>query len=95
MAKKIYVGNLNYATTEDQLSQLFAQYGTVVSAAVISDRYTGRSRGFGFVEMSDGTEAQAAIKGLNEKELNGRGIKVNEARPPKDRNAGGGGYQRY
>ena len=91
----IYVGNLAFNVTEGELQQAFEDFGEVTSAKIIKDKYSGDSKGFGFVEMSDGTEAQAAIKGLNEKELKGRGIKVNEARPPKDRNTGGGGYQRY
>ena len=91
----IYVGNLAFNVTEGELQQAFEAFGEVTSAKIIKDKYSGESKGFGFVEMSDGTEAQAAIKGLNEKELNGRGIKVNEARPPKDRNTGGGGYQTY
>ena len=91
----IYVGNLALNATEGDLQQAFEAFGEVTSAKIIKDKYSGESKGFGFVEMSDGTEAQAAIKGLNEKELKGRGIKVNEARPPKDRNTGGGGYQRY
>jgi len=91
----IYVGNLAFNVTEGELQQAFEAFGEVTSAKIIKDKYSGESKGFGFVEMSDGTEAQAAIKGLNEKELNGRGIKVNEARPPKDRNTGGGGYQKY
>jgi RNA recognition motif-containing protein len=91
----IYVGNLAFNVTEGELKQAFEDFGEVTSAKIIKDKYSGESKGFGFVEMSDGTEAQAAIKGLNEKELKGRGIKVNEARPPKDRNTGGGGYQRY
>jgi RNA recognition motif-containing protein len=89
----IYVGNLAFNLTEGELKQAFEDFGEVTSAKIIKDKYSGESKGFGFVEMSDGTEAQAAIKGLNEKELKGRGIKVNEARPPKDRNTGGGGYQ--
>ena len=91
----IYVGNLAFNVTEGELQQAFEAFGEVTSAKIIKDKYSGESKGFGFVEMSDGTEAQAAIKGLNEKELKGRGIKVNEARPPKDRNTGGGGYQKY
>ena len=91
----IYVGNLAFNVTEGELKQAFEDFGEVTSAKIIKDKYSGESKGFGFVEMSDGTEAQAAIKGLNEKELKGRGNKVNEARPPKDRNTGGGGYQRY
>ena len=84
-----------FNVTEGELKQAFEDFGEVTSAKIIKDKYSGESKGFGFVEMSDGTEAQAAIKGLNEKELKGRGIKVNEARPPKDRNTGGGGYQKY
>ena len=79
MAKKIYVGNLNFATTEDQLSNLFAQYGTVVSSDVITDRYSGRSRGFGFVEMEDVDAADAAISALDGFEYDGRALRVNEA----------------
>jgi RNA recognition motif-containing protein len=79
MAKKIYVGNLNYATTDDQLSELFAQYGTVVSASVVVDRYTDRSRGFGFVEMESEDAATAAISALDGTEFDGRSLRVNEA----------------
>ena len=79
MAKKIYVGNLNFATTEDQLSNLFAQYGTVVSSDVITDRYSGRSRGFGFVEMEEVDAADAAISALDGFEYDGRALRVNEA----------------
>ena len=80
MAKKIYVGNMSFDTTEDDLKALFSAYGEVVSANVITDRYTGRSRGFGFVEMSSDEEAGSAIAELNEKEVNGRILKVNEAK---------------
>jgi RNA recognition motif-containing protein len=80
MAKKIYVGNMSFDTTEDDLKALFSAYGEVVSANVITDRYTGRSRGFGFVEMSADEEAGSAIAELNEKEVNGRILKVNEAK---------------
>jgi cold-inducible RNA-binding protein len=79
--KKLYVGNLSYDTTESTLESLFAQAGEVVDAAVVTDRYTGRSRGFGFVEMTDETAAAAAIEQLNGKELDGRTIRVAEARP--------------
>jgi RNA recognition motif-containing protein len=79
MAKKIYVGNLNYATTDDQLNDLFSQYGTVVSANVVIDRYTDRSRGFGFVEMESEDAATAAIAELNGTEFDGRALRVNEA----------------
>lgn len=79
MAKKIYVGNMNYATTEDEVRDLFAQYGEVESVAVIEDRYTGQSKGFGFVEMSDEDAATAAISALDQTELGGRRLRVNEA----------------
>jgi len=79
MAKKIYVGNMSYNTTEDGLRQAFGQYGTVASVNVITDRVTGRARGFGFVEMETEEMAQAAIAALNGKELDGRQLKVNEA----------------
>jgi RNA recognition motif-containing protein len=83
MNKKLYVGNLAYAVTADDLSELFATVGTVVDARVISDRYTDRSKGFGFVEMATEEEAQEAINKLNAQELAGRQIKVDEARPPR------------
>ena len=88
MGQKLYVGNLGYDVTDSDLQQLFASYGTVDSASVINDRHTGRSQGFGFVEMSSDAEAEAAITALDGKELGGRTIKVNEAKP---RPAGGGG----
>ena len=94
MAKKIYVGNLNYATTDDQLSDLFAQYGAVVSASVVIDRYTDRSRGFGFVEMDSEEAATAAISALDGTEFDGRTLRVNEAKPREERprgDYGGGG----
>ena len=90
MAKNIYVGNLPWQTTQDDLYQLFAQYGQVSKAQVISDRETGRSRGFGFVEMPDDAEAQKAIEALNESQFNGRPLTVNEAKPREPRAAGGG-----
>jgi RNA recognition motif-containing protein len=89
MSKKLYVGNLSFNTTSDELRQTFGQYGTVVSASVVADRDTGRSRGFGFVEMSDG--AEQAIQALHGTELGGRTLTVNEARPREDRPRGGGG----
>lgn len=92
MAKKLYVGNLSYDTNDSDLQQLFAEYGTVQSAQVIMDRDTGRSKGFGFVEMGSDQEAQAAINGLNGKEAGGRSLTVNEARPREDRGGGRGGY---
>lgn len=85
MAKKLYVGNLSYNTNQQTLSDLFAQAGTVVSAAVIMDKMTGRSKGFGFVEMSTEEEAQKAIEMFNGKDVDGRPLVVNEARPREDR----------
>lgn len=93
--KKLYVGNLSYATSNAELEQMFAQFGTVNSAQIIEDRLTGRSKGFGFVEMSSDEEAQAAIKGLNGKVNDGRSLTVNEARPREDREGGGGGGGDY
>ena len=86
MSKKIYVGNLNYATTEDELQNLFGQYGTVMSTNIVMDRYTNQSKGFGFVEMEADDAAEAAISALNDKEFNGRNLRVNEAKPRKPRN---------
>jgi cold-inducible RNA-binding protein len=91
VGKKLYVGNLSYGVTSSELEQLFGQYGTVQSAQVIQDRETGRSKGFGFVEMGSDSEAQAAIQGLNEQPHQGRPLAVNEARPREDRGGGGGG----
>jgi cold-inducible RNA-binding protein len=92
MSMKLYVGNLSFQTSSDDLNQLFAQAGTVESAAVVEDRETGRSRGFGFVEMSSKEEAAKAIEQFNGKEVNGRNLNVNEAKPREDRgNRGGGG----
>ncbi len=91
----IYVGNLALNVTEGDLQQAFEAFGEVTSAKIIKDKYSGESRGFGFVEMPAGAEAQSAINGLNEKELKGRALKVNEARPQRNRNSGGGGQQRY
>jgi RNA recognition motif-containing protein len=87
----LYVGNLSYNTTGSDLEQLFAAHGTVSSAEVIADRETGRSKGFGFVQMGSDGEAQAAIAALNGKEHDGRALTVNEARPREDRPRGGGG----
>jgi RNA recognition motif-containing protein len=96
VGKKLYCGNLNFNVSSSDLEQLFTEFGTVESAQVITDRDTGRSKGFGFVEMSSDEEAQAAIAGLNEKEHEGRPLTVNEARPREDRGGGGrrggGGY---
>lgn len=85
MAKKLYVGGLSYQTTDDSLGAAFASAGTVVSAVVIKDKFSGQSKGFGFVEMSTDEEANAAIQMWNEKELDGRTVKVNEARPMEER----------
>ena len=85
MVKKLYVGGLSFQTTEDTLRASFAQAGTVVSAVVIKDKFSGQSKGFGFVEMSTDDEANAAIEMWNEKELDGRNVKVNEARPMEER----------
>ena len=90
MAKKLYVGNLTYDTTEDDLLNLFSQYGEVQSAQVIIDRDTNRSKGFAFVEMGSG--ADEAINALNNQEFRGRNLTVNEARPREDRGGGRGGY---
>jgi RNA recognition motif-containing protein len=94
VAKKLYCGNLSYNVSSSQLEQLFSEYGSVESAQVISDRDTGRSKGFGFVEMESDGAAQAALDGLNETEHDGRRLIVNEARPREDRRRGGGGYGR-
>lgn len=83
--KNLYVGNLSYSVTDAELNELFAQFGAVQSARVISDRDSGRSKGFGFVEMTNDDEAQAAIEGLNDKENNGRKLTVNEAKPREPR----------
>ena len=86
MAKKLFVGGLAWTTTDEALSSLFQQAGNVISANVVKDRYTGKSRGFGFVEMSNDEEADKAIAELNGQALDGRNISVNEARPREDRN---------
>ena len=95
MGKKIYVGNLSYQVDDAQLEELFANYGTVQSAQVIQDRDTGRSKGFGFVEMDNESEAQAAIDGLHDQDWGGRRLTVNEARPRENRGGGGGGRGGY
>lgn len=95
MGRKLYCGNLAFSVTSSDLEQLFSQFGTVESAQVISDRDTGRSKGFGFVEMGSDQEAQAAISGLNETDQDGRQLTVNEARPREDRGGGGGGGRGY
>lgn len=91
MNKKLHVGNLSYQTTEAELQQLFAEVGPVVSVAIITDRASGRSKGFGFVEMETEQAAQQAIERLNNYELGERSITVSEARPPRERPSGGGG----
>jgi len=96
--KKLYVGNLDYGVTSEQLGELFAQAGEVVSADVITDRYSGRSKGFGFVEMNTDDEAKAAIEMFDGKDTDGRALTVNEARPKQPRSdaggfGGGGGYR--
>lgn len=92
MAKKLYVGNLTYGVTDGELQEMFAAHGTVQSAQVIMDRDTGRSKGFGFVEMGSDQEAQAAIAALNGKDSNGRALTVNEAKPREGGGGGGRGY---
>ncbi len=91
MGNKLYVGGLPYSATEGKLQEIFAAHGTVESARVISDKFTGQSRGFGFVEMASTEEAQKAIEALNGKELDGRTLVVNEAKPMGSRDSGGGG----
>jgi RNA recognition motif-containing protein len=92
MGKKLYVGNLTYGVTDSALAQMFEAHGTVQSAQVIMDRDTGRSKGFGFVEMGSDAEAQAAIAALNGKEVDGRNLTVNEARPRPEGGGGRGGF---
>jgi RNA recognition motif-containing protein len=91
MGKKLYVGNLSFNSSEQDLEDVFAEFGTVESVNIIEDRDTGRSRGFGFVEMSSDQEAQNAITELDGKEVDGRNLKVNEAKPRENRGGGGGG----
>jgi RNA recognition motif-containing protein len=92
MSTKLYVGNLAFQTTSQELQQLFGQAGTVQSASVVEDRDTGRSRGFAFVEMSSQEEANSAIEQFNGKEVGGRALKVNEAKPRENRGGGGRGF---
>ena len=92
MGNKLYVGNLTFNVNESDLEALFSQFGTVQSAQVIVDRDTNRSKGFAFVEMGSDAEAQAAIAGLNGKQVDGRSLTVNEAKPREPRTGGGGGY---
>lgn len=93
MSMKLYVGNLSYEMSESELSDLFAPFGTIESAKVITDKYTGNSKGFGFVEMSSREEGEKAISELNGKQINNRAITVNEARPKPDRGGSGGGHR--
>ena len=93
MKKRLYVGNLSFETTESDLKELFGQAGTVETVRIITDRDTGRSKGFGFVEMQDGGDK--AIAEMNGKDFKGRALTVNEARPMPSRNSGGGGFKRY
>lgn len=90
MSKKLYVGNLSFRTSSSDLDQLFSQYGSVISAQVLEDRETGRSRGFGFVEMNSDEEATSAIEALHDREFQGRRLTVNEAKPREPRPGGGG-----
>ena len=92
MKKKLYVGNLDYGVTEDQLTELFSKAGTVVSVTVIKDRYSGRSKGFAFVEMETEDESKKAQEMYNDKDFQGRNMVVNEARPKKPRNSDSGGF---
>lgn len=92
---KLYVGNLSFSTTDQELEDVFAEHGTVESTNIITDRDTGRSRGFGFVEMSSAEEAQSCIAELDGKEIDGRNLKVNEAKPRENRGGGGGGRGGY
>ncbi len=92
MAKRLYVGNLSYSVTSELLQEMFEQYGRVRTAQVLIDRETNRSRGFGFVEMEDDAEAEAAIESLDGNDHDGRRLTVNEARPREPRTGGGGGY---
>ena len=92
MGKKLYVGNLSYSVNDNSLQQAFSEFGSVQSAKVMTDRDSGRSKGFGFVEMSSDAEAQAAISGMNGQNFDGRDAVVNEARPMEPRTGGGGGY---
>ena len=93
MAKKLYVGGLSYNTTKETLQEVFSQAGTVESATIITDKISGRSKGFGFVEMASDPEAQKAIELFNGKDLDGRNVTVNEARPQEPRSSSGGGFR--
>ncbi len=91
MGAKLYVGNLSFDTTDSELEEAFSEYGEIVSATIIKDRDTNRSKGFGFVEFADEASAQAAKEAMDGKEVGGRALKVDEARPQRDRGSGGGG----
>lgn len=91
MNKKLYVGSLPYSVTEDELRDLFSEFGTIESVRIITDKFTGQSKGFGFVEMANGDEAKRAVEAMNGKSLGGRTLIVNEARPEEKRTGGGGG----
>ncbi len=91
--KNIFVGNLSFGATEDAVRNLFSAYGTVDRVSIVTDRETGQARGFGFVEMSNDSEGENAIQALNGRELEGRALNVNEARPKEQRGGGGGGYR--
>ncbi len=95
LSKKLYVGNIPFSTTEDELRAVFAQHGSVESVAVITDRETGRARGFAFVEMADADAADNAIRGLDGTDLGGRSLRVNEAQDRRGGGGGGGGGRRY
>ena len=94
MGSKLYVGNLSFDTTDQELEQVFSEYGEIASAIVVKDRQTDRSKGFGFVEFTQEEDAQKAKQAMDGKDLNGRALKVDEARPPKDRSRNSGGYDR-
>jgi RNA recognition motif-containing protein len=95
MTSKLYVGNLPFEVTEDDLQELFVSHGAIISAKVITDRETGRPRGFGFVEMEQAEDAQKAIQNLDGQEYRGRNLKVNMAKPREERSGGGGGNRRW
>ena len=92
MGSKLYVGNLSFSTNDQELEQAFSEFGEVVSATVVKDRHTDRSRGFGFVEFAQDEDAKTAREAMNGKDLGGRALKVDEANPPRERRSSGGGY---
>ena len=95
MGNKLYVGNLPFEITDEEIKSAFAPFGNVAEVNIIKDKFSGRSRGFAFVEMSSDEEAQKAVEGLNDTEMGGRKLVVNEARPPRERSGDGGGDRRY